>query len=524
MTTIVAALFVMTTFGALVDTDGNIMTNESFLADLDTAASTLGDLKDGIAPDYFNVSNKALNAVSDSMNAVTNANAMVDLVSEYGIATSVSNDLQQMSFFGYLFTNKFTIAYIDSAWSWNLYSGDSEDLIETGTIDYFSPLEDKTTTIELTSDATNIYGTSSIVFQTTTSQMTSSGVARITDLTTITYDDETDWMALYFKSYKGRNAQIVRSFPNSNQVQRIAGNVAKDIMPKKTSDLTNDLEFVDKSITNGLASKADIPVNVSQLNNDLDFTTSTQLTSAMNDVNANTTNVVVAAKDELKSFVTNTVVVGYTDYVYSGDIDPSTQYNVTIDYNEGSFIYTLWNMTTSAQLGTYSTNNIHATYVPFDVSGGTIYAACSEIRRNERGFAMYSDIKELENKIDTMDTSYLRTVGLTNKNQSVQYVYADENVTELQILMPESGMTKDWIVYVLAQTNVTLKLPPANYWCVSESVTNEIPGLMPTALYFSQINDDTYCIGRQELIPVTVQDESQQLMQAIRRKMKKIGR
>lgn len=117
---------------------------------------------------------------------------------------------------------------------------------------------------------------------------------------------------------------------------------------------------------------------------------------------------------------------------------------------------------------------------------------------------MYADVQALETKIDNIDTSYLRVVGLTNQNQSVQYVYADASVTELQIQMPTSGMTKDWIVYVLATTNITLKLPPANYWCTSEAATNDIPGPSATALYFSQVNDDTYCIGRQEFVPVTV--------------------
>ena len=72
MTTIAAALFATAAFGALVDIAGNAFTNESALADLDTAAATLGDLKDGIAPDYGTISNKALNAVNDSMAAVTN--------------------------------------------------------------------------------------------------------------------------------------------------------------------------------------------------------------------------------------------------------------------------------------------------------------------------------------------------------------------------------------------------------------------------------------------------------------------
>ena len=53
-------------------------------------------------------------------------------------------------------------------------------------------------------------------------------------------------------------------------------------------------------------------------------------------------------KDEMKSLVTNTVVVGYTDYTYSGDVDPTACYSITTAPNEGSFTYTLWNANTSA--------------------------------------------------------------------------------------------------------------------------------------------------------------------------------
>lgn len=122
-----------------------------------------------------------------------------------------------------------------------------------------------------------------------------------------------------------------------------------------------------------------------------------------------------------------------------------------------------------------------------------------------------------------MDTSYYRVVGITNKNQSVQYVETDANTTSLQIQMPESGMTKDWLVYVKALTNLTLVLPPADYWVVNESVTNEIPPLVPTALYFSQIADNTYSIGRQELVPITVLSQRQIENNLIRAKMKKAG-
>ena len=90
--------------------------------------------------------------------------------------------------------------------------------------------------------------------------------------------------------------------------------------------------------------------------------------------------------------------------------------------------------------------------------------------------------------------------------------------------MPDSGMTKDWLVYVLATTNLTLVLPPANYWVSNETVTNDIQAATPTALYFSQINDDTYSIGRQELVPITVLSTRQLLMRSAQDKAKKLRR
>lgn len=137
---------------------------------------------------------------------------------------------------------------------------------------------------------------------------------------------------------------------------------------------------------------------------------------------ANSTNVI-------KDVVTNTVVIGYGEWKYSGDADPDINYSITTTQGEGNFIYTLWNSTSAAQLATYSTNTMNATYLPFSVSGGTVVASRSEIRRNVNGLAMYADVKALEDKIDAMDTSYIRTTGITNENQTVQYVYTDENTT-----------------------------------------------------------------------------------------------
>ena len=101
------------------------------------------------------------------------------------------------------------------------------------------------------------------------------------------------------------------------------------------------------------------------------------------------------------------------------------------------------------------------------------------------------------------DTTYRRTIGITNLNQSVQYV----NITDpapgtLAISMPTDGVTKDWIVYVSSVTNVSLSLPSVTWWMADAAYTNDIPPATPTAFYFSQITTNIFYLGRQELTEV----------------------
>ena len=226
----------------------------------------------------------------------------------------------------------------------------------------------------------------------------------------------------------------------------------------------------------------------------------------------------VMTTNMVQEIVTNSTVVGYSDWKYSGNVSYGTQYSITM--TEPNYTFVLHSLSPYAQLATVTTNVMNPTYLQFDVSGGAIYANRAEIRRNTNGLAMYSDVESLEEKIDSMDTSYIRTVGLTNINQSVQYVYTEAGVTSLSIQMPTNGMTKDWLVYVLPTEDLELVLPPANYWVTSEATTNSIPALTPTALYFSQINDDTYSIGRQELVPITIQTPLSLMMKSIHDRMK----
>lgn len=112
---------------------------------------------------------------------------------------------------------------------------------------------------------------------------------------------------------------------------------------------------------------------------------------------------------------------------------------------------------------------------------------------------------DVQQAIDSVDTSYTRTIGITNINQTVQYVFIeDAEPPPLVIQTPESGETKDWVVYVYAQTNVTIKLPPAKYWMGNTSITNQISPQTPTMLFFSEVTDGVFSMGRVDAKEVVV--------------------
>lgn len=226
---------------------------------------------------------------------------------------------------------------------------------------------------------------------------------------------------------------------------------------------------------------------------------------------------------EIKLWTTNATIIGYTEWTFSGDTSPTANYtiNMTEGESSGTYDFSLNDTVSSSTIGTITTNVLNPTLLEYPYDGGTktIMASRNPIRRNNNGFAYYSDVQELANTvsrdltnavasieegIESMDTSYLRYNYITNKNQSVQYWAPDATVTNIDIQIPEFGMTKDWIVYIFPATNVTITLPPlsptneANYWMTSLSVTNDIPAGKPTALYFSQINEDTFSMGRKE--------------------------
>ena len=228
---------------------------------------------------------------------------------------------------------------------------------------------------------------------------------------------------------------------------------------------------------------------------------------------------------DLKLFVTNTIVVGYTDWTYTGDTSSSATYSITMTEHSGSvglYDFTLYDPT---QVGVVTTNELNPTVLVFTYdTTKSITASRDEIRRDANGRALYSDVQNLRTYVDDMDTSYKRFDGITNINQTVQYFYADATVSDLNIRIPENGITKDWLVYVVSLTNnITINLPAADYWVTNESVTNSIPPETPTALYFTQIKENTYSIGRKEFVPITVLTDQARMLEAIRRRAKRRG-
>ena len=95
---------------------------------------------------------------------------------------------------------------------------------------------------------------------------------------------------------------------------------------------------------------------------------------------------------------------------------------------------------------------------------------------------------------------YTRTFGTSTRNRTVQYVNVTNTApSTLALQIPVDGEVKDWLVYVVSVTNVTLSLPPATYWMSDVAHTNDIAPATPTALYFTEATNGVFVVGRQEL-------------------------
>ena len=125
--------------------------------------------------------------------------------------------------------------------------------------------------------------------------------------------------------------------------------------------------------------------------------------------------------------------------------------------------------------------------------------------RAEIGSAASLATNAADYAVATADTTYRRVIGITNLNQSVQYVsVTDDAPTTLTIDLPSGAATADWILYVASVTNVSLSLPSATWYMADEAYTNDVAPATPTAFFFSQMADGLYLLSRQELKPITI--------------------
>ena len=233
----------------------------------------------------------------------------------------------------------------------------------------------------------------------------------------------------------------------------------------------------------------------------------------------------IAMKSELNDFVTkedvcgavtNVYTIGYTDWEFSGGgVVPGITYSISFAgaFLQGDGVQYKWNLLGN---GTYLTYYQETNANPLSLSfvvNGQINATRRAITRNALGLARMEDLTNYVThaELDAMDTSYFRMEGITNKNQSVQYV-VNNSITpwNLDIVIPSDGETKDWIVYVYSQTNATIRLPTDNdtitWWAQKDSVVNDIKPSTPTAFYFSQVAYKKFTVSRQELTALALSE------------------
>ena len=233
--------------------------------------------------------------------------------------------------------------------------------------------------------------------------------------------------------------------------------------------------------------------------------------------------------------VTNGVRTGFTGWECSGDITPGVKYDISSEGDAPPFTFRLWNRGTETEVSSVTDASANPTELTFAVTGGSILANRLPIYKYTTGLASEGAVKRLDQRIDgvdakvdavsndvvtvsnrleTIDTSYWHysittgdeNVTIANRNQSVTTLISTSAVpSTLHIqIPPEEVMTKDWLIYVFPSTNIVLRLEAATYYVSDASATNDITSA--TALYFSQVDDGVYTLGRKEFTAITIQN------------------
>ena len=168
---------------------------------------------------------------------------------------------------------------------------------------------------------------------------------------------------------------------------------------------------------------------------------------------------------------------------------------------------------------TQETIGVNGTDCHFGRTGTTQYT-------NAYGLATLDNLKsyaksaELENYVtkeglDEYDASYNMSTTITYDNQTITFLnLANASPTNIVVPVPTKGRCRDWVIYVSANSAVSLTLPAHEtkervWWVPDATTTNEIPGGVATGLYFSQVaeyeNFQIFTMSRREFMPIDFQ-------------------
>lgn len=251
--------------------------------------------------------------------------------------------------------------------------------------------------------------------------------------------------------------------------------VRKRITPTKLSELTNDTEFVTKHVTNGLTTVEEV-TSTAFKGYGWPFTQWTYTPPQLS------LSLPVYTNNLWRYTETNALgqIVGTARWVESPYGDEAVELTDTL--NGTNVVFT--------RAGTAIYTNVHGLAT---LSNLNQYVKHTEL---EQTLETYVTDEEL----DSYDSSYKMVEGLSTQNQSISFIMnTDSSPAPLQVVLPQNGRCKDWIIYVNSVADMQLVLPPAIFWIKDSSVTNAIAGGTPTALYFSQVSQEgVYTIGRQE--------------------------
>ena len=308
---------------ALVDTDGNAVTNETALGDIDMAASTYGDLKNGVSPGYGTVSNAAVNAaitnalqdaaistLSDSISTLNDTKASKADATLTDAAAWACNPASDSNGHAY------HVEWQDRGWAtaWFLFAGDGQTPVSTS----FST-DASATRIEFSVSSGSVVATraASQGYQLGTQEdkpLASEAEAEALRTAVASKQDNLPYPtnAIPYTAISGKPS--LATVATSGSYNDLSDKPDIPVVPTNVSAFNNDAGYVTKSVTNGLLSTS-TAANTYQPKGDY------ALASALAAASTASTNYTDTVAEELSRRLDdpkNYVISPLANYYYSG--------------------------------------------------------------------------------------------------------------------------------------------------------------------------------------------------------------